>query len=183
LRRLIASFVLAAALCGCAPASPRIALGELPVLHLSPASLGRELALQQHLQVGVGEHSQAVDALLEVDAQELRLGMQALGQSALTLRWDGKHLDEQRADWLPPVLNGERVLFDLQLVLWPAAEIRAALPAGWSLQESKGERQLLQGTTEVAKVVYPAEGHAVLTQLRDNYRLDIESVPLSGGAQ
>jgi hypothetical protein len=179
LRCLIASFVLAAALCGCAPASPRIALGELPVLRLSPASLGRELALQQHLQVGVGERSQAVDALLEVDAKQVRLAMQALGQSAMTLRWDGSKLDEQRADWLPPVLNGERVLFDLQLVLWPAPVIRAALPPGWTLQESGGGRQLLQGETEVARVAYPAEGHAVLTQARDHYRLDIESVPVA----
>jgi flavin-dependent dehydrogenase len=155
LRRLIASLAFAAALCGCAPASPRIALGELPVLHLSPASLGHELALQQHLQVGVGERSQSVDALLEVDAKELRLGMQAMGQSAMTLRWDGRRLEEQRADWLPPVLNGERVLFDLQLVLWPAPAIRAALPAGWTLQEAGGARQLLQGSTEVATVAYP----------------------------
>jgi hypothetical protein len=183
LRRLIASALFAAALCGCAPASPRIALGELPVLHLSPASLGRELALQQHLQVGVGEHSQAVDALLEVDAQELRLGMQAMGQSAMTLRWDGHRLDEQRADWLPPVLNGERVLFDLQLVLWPAPAIRGALPAGWTLVESGNERRLMQGETEVANVAYPAEGHAVLTQARDHYRLDIESVPVADAAQ
>ena len=183
MRRLIASFVLGAVLCGCAPASPRIVLGEVPLLRLSPASLGRELALQQHLQVGVGERGQAVDALLEVDAKELRLGMQALGQSAMTLRWDGSKLDEQRADWLPPVLNGERVLFDLQLVLWPAAVIREALPAGWSLREAGGERQLWQGETEVVSVAYPGQNHAVLTQQRDHYRLDIESVPVSGDAR
>jgi hypothetical protein len=174
---------MAIALGGCAAAPPRATLGEMPVLHLSPASLGRELALQQHLQVDVGARSQALDALLEVDAKELRLGVQALGQSALTLRWDGRKLDEQRAKWLPPMLGGERVLFDLQLVLWPAPAIRAALPSGWSLRESGNGRQLLEGSTEVATVAYPAEGHAVLHQLRDHYQLDIVSVPVGGDAQ
>lgn len=175
--------MLAAMLGACGLAPPRPALAGMPVLRLTPASLGHPLALQQRLQVGIGQRSQTLDALLEVDAEELRLGVQALGQSALTLRWDGKTLDEQRADWLPPMLSGERVLFDLQLVYWPARAIRAALPADWSLLDSDSERRLLHGDEEVVRVSYPSAEHAVLTQLRDSYRLDVSSIPAAGAAQ
>lgn len=180
--RLIATLALVALLGACGSVAPRPVLADLPTLRLSPASLGHALALQQRLQIGVGEHSQTLDALLEVDAHELRLGVQALGQSALTLRWDGSTLDEQRADWLPPTLRGDRVLFDLQLVFWPASEIRAALPAGWVLLDTATERRLLHGDVEVATVAYPSADRAVLIQLRDNYRLDVTSAPANGTA-
>ena len=178
------SSLLAVLLClaGCAMQPPRVQLGDLPVLRLTPAGLGRELALQQRLQVSVGENTQSMDALLEVDSQELRLAVQALGQSALTLHWDGKSLREERADWLPPTLSGERVLFDLQLVFWPAEAIRTALPGDWTLREAAGTRQLWQRDTMVASVEYPADNEAVLTQLRDHYRLQISSAPSSGAA-
>jgi hypothetical protein len=175
--RLIRALAIATILTGCAGQGTRAPLGELPTLRLSPASLGHDLALQQQLQVSVGDKTQSLDALLEVDAHELRLGVQALGQSALTLHWDGKELQQQRADWLPPTLGGDRVLFDLQLVFWPADAIRAALPADWSLEEAAGERQLLHAGTEIVSVNYLAENHAVLQQVRDGYRLDVTSTP------
>jgi hypothetical protein len=181
--RLIASLFVAVLLTGCAANPSRAPFGELPTLRLSPASLGHTLELQQRLQVIVHDKTQALDALLEVDDQELRLGVQALGQSALTLHWDGKTLQQQRADWLPPSLSGERVLFDLQLVYWPADTIRTALPKDWSLQESAGQRHLLHAGTEVVSVTYPADNHAVLNQLRDGYQLDITSTTADGAGQ
>ena len=111
------------------------------------------------------------------------MGVQALGQSALTLHWDGNILQQQRADWLPPSLSGERVLFDLQLVYWPADAIRSALPKDWSLQESAGQRHLLHAGTEVVDVTYPADDHAVLHQLRDGYTVDITSTAADGAGQ
>ena len=179
--RLITALALVALLGGCAAHPPRPPLGELPVLHLSPASLGRELALQQRLEIVVGQNRQTLEALLEVDARELRLGVQALGQSALMLRWDGNSLQEQRADWLPASLSGDRVLFELQLVFWPVQAIRSALPTDWSLTETDGQRHLLRAGTEVVSVTYSAPDHAELTQLRDGYRLEITSTPAVEG--
>ena len=181
--RLIATLFAAVLLTGCAANPSRTAFGELPTLRLSPASLGHSLELQQRLQVVVHDKTQSLDALLEVDGQELRLGVQALGQSALTLHWDGKTLQQQRADWLPPSLSGERVLFDLQLVYWPADTIRAALPNDWSLQESAGQRHLLHAGAEIVSVSYPAINHAVLNQLRDGYQLDITSAATDGAGR
>jgi hypothetical protein len=181
--RLIRCLAIAAMLTGCAANPPHATLGDVPALRLSPASLGHDLAVQQRLQIVAHGQSQTLDALLEVDAQQLRLGVQALGQSALTLQWDGKTLQQQRADWLPPVLSGDRVLFDLQLVFWPAEAIRSALPSDWSLQESAGQRHLLHAGTEVVRVNFVAADRAVLTQLLDDYSLDITSTAAAGAGQ
>ncbi|KFN42944.1 DUF3261 domain-containing protein [Arenimonas oryziterrae] len=182
MRRLIAALFLAAlaSACATAPVAPARAPGDAaPLLHLSPAALGRELALQQHLEFRFGKQEQALDALLEADAQDVRLAIQAMGQSALRLHWDGERLEQTRADWVPSALQAERVLSDLQLAYWPVAEIRAALPAGWTLRETEGVRQLLQDTTVVTEVRMTAPDRIEITQHRDGYRLVIVSVPLS----
>ena len=178
--RLIAMLAVVCLQSGCSASRERVALPELPALSLTPASLGRPMALQQRLEISAAGQSQMLDALLEVDAQELRLGVQALGQSVLTLQWDGKTLQQQRAQWLPTSLSGERILFDLQLVFWPADPIRASLPKGWQLLDDAGHRRLLRDGAEVLNIEYVSEDHAVLTQVRDRYQLDIRSVVVAG---
>jgi len=144
------TLALAAALLlpvGCAHMSKAPA-HALPPLRLAPAALGCELALQQQLQFRFGTQVRALDALLEADADEVRLLVQALGQSGVQLRWDGRDLQQQRASWLPPSVRGERVLDDLQFTLWPAAAIRDVLPAGWALDEHEGRRVLRQANSD-----------------------------------
>jgi hypothetical protein len=176
--RLIAIALLVLGLSACVSAPARPAVDDAPQLVLTPASLGRELALQQRLEVTVAGRRQTLDALLEVDASELRLAVQALGQSALNLVWDGKTLQQQRADWLPPSLAGERVLLDLQLVYWPLETLRAALPTGWQLEARASHRQLLHQGQPVLEIEYLEEGHVQLKQFRENLVLDIRSVPV-----
>jgi hypothetical protein len=181
--RLIRIIAIAAIVAGCAAHPARPAGSALPTLHLSPSSLGRELALQQRLEIGFGDKSQTLDALLEVDSKELRLGVQAMGQTALTLNWDGKLLREHRADWLPPSLTGDGVLFDLQLVYWPAQTIRAALPVDWTLEDSAGHRRLLHAGAEVVAIDYLSADHVLLTQAHESYRLDITSAQAERAGQ
>ncbi len=145
-------------------------------LRLSPASLGHPLALQQQLSFHFGSEQRTLDGLLEVDAGEVRLEIQSMGQSALRLRWDGKHLEQHRAAWLPKALRGEEVLSDLQLAQWPAQAIRAALPAGWNLIESGNSRQLRHGDTSVETVRFPAPDRVEIEHA--HFRLDIVSVQL-----
>lgn len=149
------------------------------VLRLSPASLGHSLALQQRLTLRAGQQTQDFDALLEVDSLDLRLSVQAMGQSAITLRWDGKQLRQQRALWVPATLRAEQVLSDLQLVYWPAESIQAALPAGWTLLETANGRTLMQASVLKAAVRYPGPGHVTLERFEPAYRLDIASQDLS----
>lgn len=180
--RLIALLSVATLLAACAGApaspSPGSATSDAVLsLRLTPAALGREMALQQRLDFFHGERRESIEAMVEVDAGSVRVVMHAQGQVALRLDWDGHTLDQTRAEWLPPVLDGERVLDDLQLVYWPAAAIKERLPAGWHLVDTPGSRRLLQDGEIVATVVYVASNHARLR--RQSYALDIHSVPVT----
>ena len=112
-------------LSGCAALSTR-PKPVLPSLRLAPEALGHELAVQQQLRFQFGPHTRTLDAMLEVDAHEVRLLVQAMGQTGVRVFWDGQQLQQQRADWLPASVRAERVLDDLQFSLWPVAMIAAA---------------------------------------------------------
>ena len=182
--RAVAACVLACALvagtgCATAPrATPTAAAAPALALRLAPSTLGRALALQQQLTVTRGDEVHTLDALLEADATELRLVVQAANRPALRLRWDGATLEQTRASWLPPALSGERVLTDLQLAYWPVDAVAAALPAGWTLDEPAGQRVLREGGAVVATVAYPSSQRIEIAHVRDGFRLAIDSVPL-----
>jgi hypothetical protein len=165
-------------LAACISQAPREHGDTAPTLELrlSPASLGHAMAMQQQLTFHFRQQQRTLDALLEVDAGEVRLEVQSMGQSALRLRWDGKHLDQQRADWLPKALRGEQVLSDLELAQWPVEAIRAGLPPGWTLVEDGTTRQLRKGDTTVATVHYPAPDRIEIEHA--DFRLSILSVPV-----
>ncbi len=155
-----------------------------PLLRLSPASLGRMLALQQSLDVSLPARPDApqhLDLILEADASSVRMALLSLGQTVARLSWDGNELSETRAPWLPEALRADRTLSDLQLVLWPAEAIRAALPEGWSLDSNARERVLRQRGEAVVTISYPSPLQAELAQLREGYRIHIESRPLEAG--
>lgn len=170
---LLASLLLAA--CAGAPARPAPAPADLPMLRLAPSALPGGLASQQRLQFEHGERRDSVDALVEVDADVVRVVLHQQGQVVLRLDWDGRMLREQRGPGAPETLVAARVLSDLQLVHWPVPAIRAALPPGWRLQAAPARRELWQGDACVATVEFPATGEARLHNLRLDYRLVVRS--------
>lgn len=178
MQRLSAAFAMllvAALLAGCGSAPRGGAAWPL-----SPRDLVAPLALQQRLVVERGGHSQTFDVLLEADAKGLRLVAQAMGQTAMALRWDGRRLDEQRADWLPPQVAGARVLQDLQFALWPLAALQRAAPHGWRVVEEGGERQVFDGERLVVRIHQRDANGFILERPRDGYRLRVASVHLGG---
>lgn len=181
--RRISGLALAALLAACSTVPPMAAPADAaPLLRLAPAALGRTLALQQQLTVSAREQTHRLDVILEADADAVRLALMNLGQTVARLEWDGVKLNETRASWWPAAIKSERILSDLQLVLWPAAAISAALPEGWSLDSSAAQRVLRQRGEVVITVSYTTPTHADLAHLRDGYRLGIESRSLLGGA-
>ncbi len=173
--RHLVVWLCALLLAACAAVPPKAAV-QLPPLRLAPAALGGTLAVQQQLQFSFGAHQRDLDALLEVDAQEVRLAVLALGQPGVTLRWDGHALQEQRAPWLPPSVRGERVLDDLQFTLWPADAVRAALPAGWTLNDDGARRSLARDGVDWLVMERTGEGRYRLDNRAEGYQLSIESV-------
>ncbi|WP_042880331.1 DUF3261 domain-containing protein [Cupriavidus necator] len=193
MRRLtLSALALAAALAagcaapGAAPGHAAPQASATVLLRLPPASLQRELTLQQHITVefqmqGRTERRELM-ALLEADAAHTRLAAVAGGQVLARLSWDGTNLQVSRSPWAPAELQPELILSDLQLSLWPADAIRAALPAGWSFDATPALRQLRQGTETVAEIRFPDAATTLFVQYRDGYRLTIRNLPAQGGA-
>ena len=161
--------------CATAPASKRLGL------KLAPAALGQSISLQQHLKVERGARIDELDAALEVDAARVELVGLAFGQRVLTLRYDGKELTTWRHFMLPAQVRADDVLEDLQLTLWPAEAINAALPAGWRVEDHDLRRTVYHDADAAVVIDYSAmprwSGTAVLNNLTDKDRLTIQSAP------
>lgn len=171
MRRLIAIVaLLLATACAHRPAAPAV---ELPRLQLAPAALAQSLSVQQQLRFESGTQRRDMDALLEVDAAEVRLLVQAMGQPGVRLRWDGIRLEEQRAPWLPPFVRAERVLDDLQFALWPARAIEDVLAGGWSLEDDGRTRNLVHGGRAWLRATRLGPSAIRLENLAEGYRLEI----------
>jgi len=182
MRPLLAAATLAAAAgCTTLPVPLPAPCGQAPVLALSPSSLGRSLALHQLLLVqGADASTHRLEALLEADAASVRLAVLGPGaQPVARLAWDGQRLERTQLPGWPASLPAQRVLSDLQLVLWPAGEIARSLPAPWTLDTHDGERHLRCGDELVAVVRYTGASQAELSHRRDGYRIRIESKPLA----
>lgn len=178
MHRLIVSLLLCLLLAACASTRMPAPLVQLPTLRLPPSVLPQPLQLQQHLQFRFGSHERELDALLEADGSEVRLAVQAMGQTGVRMVWDGATLQQTRAPWLPPQVRGERVLDDLQFALWPVAAIRAALPAGWTLVETGGQRRLEQDGKAWLLLEPLPDGRVRLRNLAEGYELVIESLDM-----
>jgi len=177
----LASALLLTACAGTPPAASNSPTAPTRLyLQLSPASLGVSLSLQQHLTVERAGRTDDIDTVLEIEPDRLDLVGLAFGQRVMTLHYDGKDLKTWRHFMLPKEVRGEDVLQDVQLTLWPAAAIRAALPAGWALEENGMQRTLLQDHEVVTQIDYPDHkawgGKVILSNLRYHYKLTIVSV-------
>lgn len=167
----------------------RAAAQGLPELRPAPAHLSQAYSLSQRLSVWRLDAPQAppqvVDVQLELDREALRLAGFALGQRVLMLVWDGRALQVQRHPRLPAEVDVARMLRDLCLVYWPAAALRAALPAGWTLEEGGDDplwqRRLLQdGQPRLSlgwRGVLAGDSRIEILNPTEHYRLIIESRP------
>lgn len=182
MHRLILALLLCVGLAACASTRMPAPKVQLPTLQLAPSALPAPLQLQQRLLFRFGSHERTLDALLEADHDAVRLAVQAMGQTGVRMVWDGSHLEQTRAPWLPPQVRGERVLDDLQFALWPADAIRAVLPAGWTLDDADGIRRLQQdGHTWLERDTLP-DGRVRLRNLAEGYELVIESLDMGQAA-
>ena len=172
---ILAAAVLLAA-CATRPDTPA-RLG----LRLAPSALGQSISVQQQLTVERAGSTNDLVAALEVDAQRVSLVGLALGMRVLSLEFDGRELTEWRHPMLPSQVRAADVLEDLQLTLWPLAEIARALPPGWAIEDQGLRRTLRRDGEVVATIDYSAiprwQGTAVLDNVRYRYRLTAVPAP------
>lgn len=168
----------------CACSTPRSE--PLPLFGLSPAALGSTLSTAQHLVITFDGATMAtdlppaLDTLLEVQPDRLRLAALAWGKRILTLEWDGVQLQTQRHIPLPAQLDEKRILRDIQLAYWPLPALQAALPKGWTLQDDGTQRRLLwQGEPMVTvrnQMTPPWLGRTELHNHKEGYRLTLDNL-------
>ena len=168
--------LLLVGLLGACAGRPHRDAAPLPPLQLSPASLGAPLSLQQQLTFRFGRVERRMDALLEADATQVQLLVQAMGQTGFRVQWDGAQLQEQRAAWLPRQVRAERVLDDLQFALWPTDAIAAALVDGWQVRDDGHVRRLQRDGVDALRLQRNGDGSLQLDNLIEGYALTIRSV-------
>lgn len=148
---------------------------QAPLLSLSPATLGQDLAVFQRVVIDSHGQSKAFDAALEVDASGIRLAVFQFGQTMARITWDGHQLNQTLAPGWPKAIAAESILSDLQYVWWPAHQIQAVLPTHWFLKDSANQRVLRHGSRLVleAKLISP---HAIeLNNHANGYTVHIET--------
>jgi hypothetical protein len=174
-RAFIASVVLGA----CVTAPRPVERNNEVLFQLAPAALGRELHLAQRVTFVRGSTTMSFDAQLEADASALKLAAFALGQTVARMTWDGVRLEETHSQRVPDVVTPARIMSDVQLAFWPEESIRAALPAGYSLQTAPGVRRVLLGGEALIEVRYEGAGpifpRIELNHLAHGFRMIIES--------
>jgi hypothetical protein len=175
-RAAIVVFVLLGG-CASAPPPPAARLG----LKLPPAALGQSISVQQHLKVERSGRTDDLDVALQVEPEAVEVVGLAFGQRVLTLHYDGKDLTSWRHVMLPSQVRAEDVLEDIQLTLWPADAVAAALPTGWRVEQRDGRRVLLMNGEPIMRITYGGEprwsGTVVLENLRYHYKLTIQFAP------
>ncbi|GAB3246139.1 DUF3261 domain-containing protein [Chitinimonas naiadis] len=189
MRQLIVLLALLLTACATAP-KERL---TLPELRLAPSAFGRSVSLVQRLtlervdinaQVNRFNTPRTLQALLEIDSTVVQLAGIAFEQRVLTMVWDGSHLKEDRHPFLPPEVDAAHVLRDVQLVYWPLPAIVAALPAGWTVEDSGPQRLLSYGGKVQVRVYYQGEprwaGKTEIDNRLEGYRLTIDSTPQAG---
>ena len=115
-------------------------------LRIAPVVLG-ERTVEQRLVIRWPGGERALEAVLEVDPERLRLVMLAFGMRLESLEYDGLRLAEQR--FVPHAPEGARILNDLLMIATPLEALRRALPAGMEATETRMEDGRLR--REIAK--------------------------------
>nr|WP_254068002.1 DUF3261 domain-containing protein [Acidovorax sp. SRB_14] len=147
-----------------------------PLLALSPAALGCAVSVQQRLTVlPPNQAPQELEALLEVDAQVVRLAIFHMGQRMGTLLWNGQKFDQQLSRWWPAQLAPQQVLSDLQLALWPANAVQQAVQSPWRVAVDASSRQLVRGDHVQKLVRYVGPKTLEIVYPQASWSLRIES--------
>jgi hypothetical protein len=134
------------ALAGCASGnSVNLAPGYTYALR-APAS-GRQFTALQEIVIKTPDgREERLVSQLENDATSMRLAaFTPMGQTLLTVRFDGRSVQTASPLPVPPAFDARFVLALIQLALWPEAEVVEGLGVGVTLTSRANERELHGG--------------------------------------
>jgi len=180
--RAVICAALTALLCGCMnrAIAPVAALASVPGLAAPGTAVPR--TAEQVVRAAYGRRSFAFQSVVRLAPASLRvIGLDARGQRLFTVDWDGNRVEETRSPFLPATLATDRLLADLQLVLWPLAAIAPLWRAsGFEVTEPySGLRRVMRDGYIVEEVHYAGDdawqGRSWLVNFTHGYSLTIDS--------
>lgn len=182
--------LLGLVLTGCAVSSPPKSANPDRFLTLTPASLGRNLALSQLVTGTHGGDTYRARYEVEVVGDRLAIvGLSPIGLTLFTLVQRGEEVSVDSRLAEVQRFDPRYTLFDLYLTYWPESTLKPALEMiGMTLETADGSRERTvrddQGR-RVATVVYPEGGSpagAIVIEHFDRpYRLEIRPIRTPGG--
>lgn len=155
---------------------------------LGPESLDRPTPIRQLVTAELGDRDHTLQTVLNRGSSALTLvGLSSVGQRVFTMSWDGREATLRsrlaELDRLDPLW----MLTDIQLAFWPLAPLRAALPAGFALEEIGTLRVLWQDGEllwmRASESVSPWQSEVMVFNASLGYRLRIRPLDMKGDGQ
>jgi hypothetical protein len=165
---------------GCAALKPKP--HDPGIFLLPPSAAGVEKSLMQSLILIKGTSRFEALAAIEVSPEALSVvGLGPLGNRLMGLRWDGKHLEQERDPHLPKDLPLELILRDLEIAFWPTQALKGPLNSkGYTLSDDASVRTVSQDGQVLIRIHYDAadrwDSPAVFENLGLGYSLEIHPI-------
>ena len=177
--RFLVAVLLSGGLTACA-AVARDAWSPWENRLLPPEALGMTVRAVQQWQILSGGRSWLILSVLDVSPHGLTLvGLSGFGRRVITLQYNGVELREEHDPRVAEELQGARILRELQLIYWPKDAVLHALPPGWHVEDTGGERIVMNAGGTVVSIRCEGEdrwqGHCGYEDRRSGYRLAIDS--------
>jgi len=177
MRRLAPLFMVFLAACAHTPApQPADSTALAP-----PGAVGPRSA-SQVIHAVYGARAMTLRTALQIDSAGLKVvGVTATGQRLFTVSYDGAAITADKSAFVPEKLEPARVLADVQLALWPLADVQT-LFRGRGLEVTEpfaGVRRLTHGDQLIAEVHYasadPWNGRLWFVNFEFDYSLTIDT--------
>jgi hypothetical protein len=150
--------------------------GGLPLLKIPPATLGAK-TVEQRLTIVWPGKQRTLEMVLDIGADTLSVVSLAFGARLFSFDYDGRKITETQP--LPGGLSATRITNDLLLAYAPLDALRAALPAGWTIHEEQGRRQVFLDEKLNISIHYveglPWQGRVVFDNHALHYQLTLDS--------
>jgi hypothetical protein len=170
-----ACFAFLAAL-GLAACSSFWLSGGLPLLKISPATLGVRTVEQRSAIVWPGKQK-TLEMVIDIHTDTLTVIGLAFGARLFSFDYDGEKIVETQP--LPSGLSAMRIMNDLMLAYAPHDALRAALPTNWAIREEEGMRQVFRDETLAISIYYaeglPWQGRVTFDNHALHYQLTLDS--------
>jgi len=178
IRSMSALFVALLAASGLSACAAFWLSGGLPLLKISPATLGSR-TVEQRLTLVWGSEQKTLEMALAIEADTLTVVGMAFGARLFSFDYDGEKIIETQP--LPRGLSATRIVNDLLLTYAPLDTLVAALPPDWTVREGQGTRQIFLHETPNISIRYETregtewQGHTVFENHALRYQVTFDS--------